>query len=175
VSERPLHVLLVHQLFAMGKEAGGTRHLELADQLARRGQRVTVIASTTSYLTGETLGVPGERTVPVPGVTVLRSGSMGGGSGFAGRVASFLSFAVSSWWAGMRVPDVDVVWGTSPPLFQAITAWKLALFKGVPFVLEIRDLWPDFAVELGVLRNPVLIGLARFLERSSTASRTAWW
>ena len=57
------------------------------------------------------------------------------------------------------------MWGTSPPLFQALTAWKLALIKRVPFVLEIRDLWPDFAVELGVLRNPLLIGAARWYER----------
>ena len=160
-----MHVLLVHQLFAMGGEAGGTRHLELARHLASRGMRVTVIASTTSYLTGETVGAAGERSEPIPGVTVVRVGSLGGGSGFVGRLVSFLSFAVSSWWAGMRVADVDVVWGTSPPLFQALTAWKLTVFKPVPFVLEIRDLWPDFAVELGVLRNPVLIAAARFCER----------
>jgi glycosyltransferase involved in cell wall biosynthesis len=80
-------------------------------------------------------------------------------------VASFLSFSVSSFVAGMGAADVDVVWGTSPPLFQALTAWQIARIRRVPFVLEIRDLWPDFAVELGVLRNPVLIGAARALER----------
>jgi glycosyltransferase involved in cell wall biosynthesis len=162
---RPLHVLLVHQLFVTGQEAGGTRHLELARHLAGRGLRVTVVAPTRSYLTGEVVGAAGERTEPAPGVTVLRSGSVGGGSGFTGRVASFASFSATSWLAGMRVADVDVVWGTSPPLFQALPAWELSLFKRVPFVLEIRDLWPDFAVELGVLRNPVLIAAARFCER----------
>ena len=162
---RPLHVLLVHQLFVQGKEPGGTRHLELARHLVSRGMRVTVIAPTTSYLTGETVGAAGERTEPTPGVTVVRAGSVRGGSGFLGRVASFLAFSITSGLAGLRVPDVDVVWGTSPPLFQALTAWKLALFKRVPFVLEVRDLWPDFAVELGVLKNPLLIAVARLYER----------
>ena len=159
------HVLLVHQLFVMGKEAGGTRHLELVGHLAARGGRVTVVAPTTSYLTGEAIGAAGERTEPIHGVRVVRAGSVRGGSGFLGRVASFLVFSVTSWWEGLRVAGVDVVWGTSPPLFQALTAWKLSLFKRVPFVLEVRDLWPDFAVELGVLRNPLLIGAARVCER----------
>jgi glycosyltransferase involved in cell wall biosynthesis len=153
------------QLFVMGKEAGGTRHVELASQLAERGERVTVIAPTTSYLTGARLGVPGERSEPIPGVAVIRTGAVDAGSGFVARVASFVSFSVRAFFTGMRVPDVDVVWGTSPPLFQAATAWQLAWLRRVPFVLEIRDLWPDFAVELGVLRNPLLIGAARALER----------
>ena len=164
-TDRPLHVLLVHQLFVLGREAGGTRHVELATQLAAAGDRVTVVAPTTSYLTGETVGVAGERTEPVPGVTVVRAGSLKGGAGFVGRVGSFLSFSATSLAAGLRVPDVDVVWGTSPPLFQAVGAWKLARARRVPFVLEIRDLWPDFAVELGVLKNPALIAAARACER----------
>ena len=159
------HVLLVHQLFVMGKEAGGTRHLELVRHLAARGERVTVVAPTTSYLTGEIIGVAGERTEPIHGVRVVRAGSVRGGSEFLGRMISFLGFSFTSWVAGLRVAGVDVVWGTSPPLFQALTAWKLSLFKRVPFVLEVRDLWPDFAVELGALRNPLLIGAARVAER----------
>ena len=165
MTERPLHVLLVHQLFVLGNEAGGTRHVELAAQLAAAGERVTVIAPTTSYLTGAVVGAPGERTEPVPGVRVERVASWRGGSGFAARVGAFLSFAASSFVAGLGVPRVGVVWGTSPPLFQAVTAWLLARVRGVPFVLEIRDLWPDFAVELGVLTNPVLIAAARACER----------
>lgn len=165
MTERPLHVLLVHQLFALGSEAGGTRHVELAAQLAARGERVTAVTSTRSYLTGERLGASGERTSPRSGLEVIRAGAVGGGSGFLGRVASFVSFAASSFAAGLRVPDVDVIWGTSPPLFQAQTAWQIAAARRVPFVLEIRDLWPDFAVELGVLRNPALIAAARALER----------
>ena len=126
------HVLLIHQLFVMGKEAGGTRHLELVQHLAAQGERVTVVAPTTSYLTGETIGLAGERTEPSHGVRVVRAGSVRGGSEFLGRVISFLGFSFTSWVAGLRVAGVDVVWGTSPPLFQALTAWKLALLKRVP-------------------------------------------
>ena len=160
-----MHVLLLHQLFVLGREAGGTRHLELARQLAARGDRVTVIAPTTSYLTGATVGAAAERVEVEPGIGLVRVGSVCGSARFAGRLASFLSFTATSLRAALRVPEVDVVWGTSPPLFQALSAWAAARLRRRPFVLEIRDLWPDFAVELGVLRGRLLIGAARACER----------
>ncbi len=60
--------------------------------------------------------------------------------------------------------DVDLVWGTSPPLLQGITAWILARLKGVKFLFEVRDLWPMFAIAVGVLRQPVLIRITEWLE-----------
>ncbi len=158
----PLHVLLVHQHFATGGEAGGTRHWELGRHLAQRGDRLTVVAGPVSYLTGERHPDP---PADDGGVRVLRAWTFDGGRGFLGRVAAFLAFTVSSFWAGLRVPDVDLVWGTTPPIFQAASAWAVARLRRVPFVLEVRDLWPDFAVALGALRNPLLVGASRRLER----------
>jgi len=54
--------------------------------------------------------------------------------------------------------------GTSPPIFQAFAAWAVAFLRGRPFLLEVRDLWPEFAIDMGVLRNPLLIWLSRRLE-----------
>jgi glycosyltransferase involved in cell wall biosynthesis len=73
---------------------------------------------------------------------------------------------ISSFLLGLKVKEVDLVWGTSPPIFQGITAWGLARIKRVPFLLEIRDLWPLFAVGVGVLKNPILIGASEWLERT---------
>jgi glycosyltransferase involved in cell wall biosynthesis len=78
---------------------------------------------------------------------------------------SFLSFTFSSFFIGLRVKDVDLVWGTTPPIFQTITAWLLARLKGAAFLLEVRDLWPAFAVQVGVLRDPLLIRASEWLER----------
>jgi glycosyltransferase involved in cell wall biosynthesis len=72
---------------------------------------------------------------------------------------------LSSFWAGLRVPDVDLIWGTSPPLFQSCTAWALSRWKRVPWFFEVRDLWPAFAIQVGVLRNPILISLSQRVER----------
>jgi glycosyltransferase involved in cell wall biosynthesis len=163
-----MHILLIHQAFAALDEPGGTRHHELARCLAGQGHRVTIIASPVSYLTG---GSPhGTRTTHREGhtgdITVIRSYTYPAlHRSFVHRVFSFFSFMVSSFLAGLRVPAVDIIWGTSPPIFQGVTAWALARLKGAPFLFEVRDLWPAFAIQVGVLRNPVLIRLSNGLER----------
>jgi glycosyltransferase involved in cell wall biosynthesis len=71
---------------------------------------------------------------------------------------------ISSFLIGLRVQKVDLVWGTSPPLFQGGTAWAIARLKRKPFMFEIRDLWPAFAIEIGVLRHSLLIRIAEEVE-----------
>lgn len=163
-AERANHVLLVHQLYVDRAGVGGTRHAELAAGLAQRGVRTTVITSGTNYLTGRADAFSADDGVE-SGVRVLRTwNTSGAGSGFVGRVASFLSFTLASFLRGVFVRDVTLVYGTSPPLPQALTGLALARLKGVPYLLEIRDLWPDFAVALGVLREGWLAGAARRVE-----------
>jgi glycosyltransferase involved in cell wall biosynthesis len=163
-----MHILLIHQAFAALDEPGGTRHHELAQYLAGRGHRVTVIASPVSYLTGQAAPAQGGKAAaPVPGVKILRAYTYPAWHrSFAHRVVSFVSFMLSSFLLGLRVQGVDLVWGTSPPIFQGVTAWALARLKGAPFLFEVRDLWPAFAVEVGVLRQPALIRASEWLERT---------
>ncbi len=168
---RGMHVLLVHQVFAALDEAGGTRHHEMARYLAARGCRVTIVAGSISYLSGK--AQPGgrklrlvEREQDGPNITILRAYTYPAfHRSFFHRVLSFLSFMISSFLVGLSVPDVDLVWGTSPPIFQGATAWALARLKRVPFLFEVRDLWPAFAIAMGVLKNPLLIRLTYGLER----------
>jgi glycosyltransferase involved in cell wall biosynthesis len=159
-----MHILLIHQAFTLVSEPGGTRHHELALQLAARGHKITVVTSPVSYLTGlASQSVNNGDTEKQ--IRILRpSRRYGLQKTFIGRILSFADFMISSIWIGRKVRDVDVVWGTSPPLFQAISAWSLARLKRARFVLEVRDLWPSFAIALGVLKNPILIWLSRLLE-----------
>jgi len=55
--------------------------------------------------------------------------------------------------------------GTTPPIFQAVSAWFVAFLRRKPFLLEVRDLWPEFAISMGVIKNPLVITLAHWLER----------
>jgi glycosyltransferase involved in cell wall biosynthesis len=163
-----MHILLIHQAFAALDEAGGTRHYELAHYLAAHGHTVTIIASPVSYLTGKTRQerIPWVvRETPEPGITILRTYTYPAfHKSFVHRVFSFFSFMVSSFFNGLSVRKVDLVWGTSPPIFQGFTAWLLARLKGVPFLFEVRDLWPAFAIAIGVLHNKLLISLSLWLE-----------
>ena len=162
-----MHILLIHQAFAALDEPGGTRHHELSRYLATLGCQVTIIASPVSYLTGDA-EFHEPRTDLFDGggrVTILRVNTYTAlHRSFMHRIFSFLSFMVSSFLKGLRVKDVDLVWGTSPPIFQGLTAWLLARLKRIPFLFEVRDLWPSFAVQVGVLRQPLLIRLSEWLE-----------
>jgi glycosyltransferase involved in cell wall biosynthesis len=161
-----MHILLIHQAFAALDEPGGTRHHELARYLTEQGHQVTIIASPISYLTGASRGKQGRKQVDDLGVTIIRSWTLPAlHRSFIWRVFSFFSFMVSSFINGLFVRKVDLVWGTTPPIFQGPTAWMLAKLKGVPFLLEVRDLWPAFAVAVGVLKNKTLIRLSEWLER----------
>lgn len=163
-----MHILLIHQAFVALGEPGGTRHHELARYLAQRGHRVTIITSPVSYLTGRVgeAGAPSASDPLDQRITILRTYTYSAlHRSFIHRVFSFFSFMASSFWAGLKVSQVDLVWGTTPPIFQGVTAWALARLKRVPFLFEVRDLWPAFAIDVGVLRNPLLIRLSLWLER----------
>jgi glycosyltransferase involved in cell wall biosynthesis len=164
-----MHILLIHQAFAALDEAGGTRHHEMARHLVHQGHQVTIIASPVSYLTGTT-HQPKTRWVDrqedIPGLTILRAYTYAAlHRSFVHRVFSFLSFMISSFLIGLSVRRVDLVWGTSPPIFQGVTAWLLARLKRAPFLFEVRDLWPAFAIAVGVLKNKTLIAATEWLEQ----------
>ena len=159
-----MHVLLIHQAFAAIDEPGGTRHHEMALYLADKGHKVTIITSPISYLTGKP--IKSESTdkehdrvhIIRPKVYQALHRS------FFHRILNFISFMFSSFSVGLKVEDVDLVWGTSPPIFQGLPAWGIARLNKVPFLFEVRDLWPAFAVAVGVLKNKLLIWASEQLE-----------
>src|SRR5439155_4735993 len=92
--------------------------------------------------------------------------------GVGRRGLDHLSFMLTALLFGLpRLGRVDVVVASSPTLFSALSAWLIARMRRVPFVLEVRDLWPEAIVGLGLMRpGPVvriLEGLARFLYRQA--------
>jgi glycosyltransferase involved in cell wall biosynthesis len=167
-----MHILLIHQGFASPNEPGGTRHFELASRAAEQGHRFTVVASDISYITASrTDSVKADETTE--GIRVLRAFTHRSLHGsFIGRLFSFISFAASSVFTALGAGKVDLVMGTSPPIFQAVSAWLVAALRRRPLLLEIRDLWPEFAIDMGILKNPVLIRLSKWLERFLYARAT---
>ncbi|MEK6256024.1 MAG: glycosyltransferase family 4 protein, partial [Chloroflexota bacterium] len=167
-SHKP-HILLIHQAFASLDEPGGTRHHELARYLVSSGCAVSVIASPVSYLTGAAAAGKSrwvDKHVDDLGVIIYRAYTYSAlHRSFPHRVISFLSFMISSFIIGLSIRNVDLVWGTSPPIFQGFTAWALARIKRAKFLFEVRDLWPAFAVAVGVLRNSKLIRATEVLEK----------
>lgn len=146
------------------------RHHALARHLVRSGHRVVIFASSFDHKTRQERLSPGEmiRRENADGVDFvwLRTPSYKGNT--PARVNNMLAFAYRV--CRKRVATIeqqpDVVLGSSPHLFAALAAERVARRYGVPFVLEVRDLWPESLVELGNIsrRHPIVLGL-ELIER----------
>jgi glycosyltransferase involved in cell wall biosynthesis len=170
-----MRILLINQAFVSPDEPGHTRHFEMAKFLQSRGHELIIVASDLNYQTGQRTvartGVYAEQNFD--GVRVLRSYIYPAlHRSYFWRVISFFSFMFSSVWTALQVKDVDLVMGTTPPIFQAVSAWFVAGMRRKPFLLEVRDLWPEFGVSMRVLKNPIVIASARWLERFLYARAT---
>lgn len=86
--------------------------------------------------------------------------------GVVKRSISFVSFMLASMLTGACfAPVVDVVVATSPQMLCGLSGYFVALAHRKPFVLEVRDLWPKQIIDLGAVRNPLIIGLLSWVER----------
>src|SRR5436190_20426528 len=170
-----MKILLINQAFVSPEEPGHTRHFEMAKFLRKRRHELVIVASDLNYQTGQhtiaRIGIFAEQVID--GVRILRAYIYPAlHRSYFWRIISFFSFMFSSVWTALQVRDVDLVMGTTPPIFQAVSAWVVALIRRKPFLLEVRDLWPEFGVSMGVLKNPVLIALGRWLEKFLYARAT---
>jgi glycosyltransferase involved in cell wall biosynthesis len=163
-----MRVWLVNHYALPPQRAGGTRHYALARELIRRGHEVTLIASSVDYMRRQEAHLaPNERArlEQVGEVPFLWLRTLPYQGNSLRRVGNMLSFAFRLRREAPRaLPRPDVVVGSTPHLFAAWAAYRLARRYQVPFVLEVRDLWPEFAIDMGVLTNPILIRTSRWLE-----------
>lgn len=158
-----MKILIVHQNFVDHKHPGGTRHLDIAKCLVNKGHEVTIVASTVDYLSGNQ--IDGPKVEMHEGVKIVRAYALPTvQKSILWRLVSYLSFIPSSLVEAFRHGKADVVLGTTPPIFQLPATWLVSLFRRAPFVLEVLDLWPEFAIGMGVLKNRFVIWMARKVE-----------
>lgn len=170
-----MRVLLLTSYFP--PEIGSASHLfhDIGEALSQKGHQVEVVTGMPSYhakvrtkarrlSATETMNGMQVTRVWVP--QIARDTPIGRGFW---QLASALAFAV----AGLRRPKPDIVLVYSPPLTLGLTAWFIEKARGAPFVLNVQDLFPQSAIDLGVLRQPALIKGARWLERFLYASAGA--
>lgn len=170
-----MRLLLINQSAVSPDEPGHTGHFEMAKYLRSCGHEMVIVASDSNYQTGlRTVRQKGLFTEQrIDGIRVLRAYSAKTlHRSYLWRVISFFSFMLSSVWASLQVKDADLVMGTTPHIFQAVSAWLVAFVRRKPFLLEVRDLWPEFAISMGVIKNPAIIRLAYGLERFLYARAT---
>jgi glycosyltransferase involved in cell wall biosynthesis len=162
-----MQVLYIHQYFSTLKGAMGTRSYEFAKELIARGHDVTMLCGSAQRSTTG-LSQPflnGKRQGLVDGIEVVEVDlAYSNYDSFPKRSIKFFKFVFKTMWFVLFSGDYDLVIATSPPLTIAISGILAKIIRRKPFILEIRDLWPDAAKEMGVITNPILLGAIGVLE-----------
>lgn len=174
-----MKILYVSQYFVPEMGAPAARAAELSRHWARMGHNVTVLTGFPNHPTGV---VPPEWRArlsglvcreEVDGVHVVRTWLWPLPNRKAHeRIRNYVSFCLSSALTGLELEKPDIIIATSPQLLVALSGWWLAWWKRVPFVFEVRDLWPESLTAVGAggegsLLHRALGAIAGFLYRRS--------
>jgi len=139
------------------------RSYEFARRWVAAGHEVTIVTSS-GYDESLTVGT----SINVDGITVkVIGGTYKPTMGFVRRLWSYFTYAVQSSWFAFRARRYDVVLATSTPLTIAVPALIAKVFANRSMVFEVRDVWPDAAVDAGMLKNGLLYHLAKWLEMAA--------
>jgi glycosyltransferase involved in cell wall biosynthesis len=161
-----MRILFLSDNFPPEGNAPATRLHEHAIRWVRDGHEVTVVTCVPNFPEGKVF--PGyanrwRQVEQIDGIRVVRVKTyISANEGFARRTLDYMSFMVSGFVAGLFEKRPDVVVATSPQFFCAVGGWALAAVRRLPFVFELRDLWPASIVAVGAMRKSLVI---RLLER----------
>ena len=165
-----MHILFLSDNFPPEVNAPASRTYEHAREWVRQGANVTVLTCAPNFPTGRVL--PGYRNLPwqeewMEGIRVVRLWSyITANEGFAKRVLDYMSFMASAMVAAPWVRNVDVIVGTSPQFFTALAARASSALRRIPYVFELRDLWPESIRAVGAMQDSRVLDWLELLELS---------
>lgn len=167
-----MRILLIHQHFLTKNGSGGSRFNEMTRVWADMGNEITVISGMIYHNSGkkypEFVGKLFCKEKYSQNVEVIRChDSNESQKNFLTRLWVYFSFVITGTYAALFLTKkkYDIVIASSPPLTIGIISCVYKFFKKTPYVFEIRDLWPESAIDTGVLNNNFLIKCAFLLEK----------
>jgi len=167
--KKKIRILLITQYFPPEVAAGANRAYEHAKRWVNFGADVTVVTCFPNYPTG---------TIPdrykalkyfeetIDGIKVIRTFTYATpNKGFFKRVLAYFSFMFSSVIQSRnKIGKQDVIIASSPPYTVGISGMILGKLKKIPFVFEVRDLWPESIIQLGQVKNRLVIKVLEYIE-----------
>ncbi|MCI1193786.1 glycosyltransferase family 4 protein [Calidifontimicrobium sp. SYSU G02091] len=163
-----MHILFLTDNFPPEVNAPASRTHEHAREWVKAGHRVTVITCAPNFPKGQVFAGYRNRLWQrenVDGIEVIRVWTyITANEGFLRRTLDYMSFMIAAVLAAPFVRDVDVIVGTSPQFFTACAAYAVSRYKRVPFVFELRDLWPESIRAVGAMQSPMLLRWLESLE-----------
>lgn len=171
-----MHILFLTDNFPPEVNAPASRTYEHAREWVKLGAQVTVITCAPNFPQGKVFEGYRNRLRSVEdmdGIRVIRVWSyITANEGFYRRTLDYVSFMLSAFIASFGVRKVDIIIGTSPQFFTAISAFLVSLTKRRPWIFELRDLWPASIKAVGAIQDgaalSALEAVESFLYRRAT-------
>lgn len=168
-----MRILFLTDNFPPEVNAPASRTYEHAKEWVKRGCEVTVVTCFPNFPQGRVYeGYKNKLFVReyIDGIKVVRVWTyIAANKGFIKRTLDFISFSVSSFWAGLFI-STDLIVATSPQFFTALSGRTLAFWKRKPWVMEVRDLWPESIKTVGAMKDNFFIRYFEWEEKRCYAS-----
>jgi glycosyltransferase involved in cell wall biosynthesis len=163
-----MHILFLTDNFPPEVNAPASRTFEHCREWVRAGHAVTVITGAPNFPTGKVYAGYRNRlwqSETMDGIRVIRVLTyITANEGFARRILDYMSFMAAAVLAAPFVPRPDLVIGTSPQFFTACAAYLVSRLRRIPFVFELRDIWPESVKAVGAMGDSAVIRLLEKIE-----------
>ena len=156
-----MKIVYLHQYYITPQEAGGTRSYYQAQKLGELVESVVVITSNTKNSDWPFVKTVMHGKVKVVYIKNLYSSDMSKWR----KIVSFVRFMILSTWYCLREKQVDRVFASSTPLSIGVPALAMHYLKSVPYVFELRDLWPDVPRDMGYIKSTMVFRMLKAFER----------
>ncbi len=163
-----MKILFLSHYFPPEVNAPATRGYEHCRAWVEEGHEVTVVTCAPNHPFGELYeGYKNRYSVEYKdGIKIIRIKTfMSANEGFIRRTLAYLSFMFSAIFQCFRFGNHDVVLSTSPQFFNGLAGYFVSRLRGLPWVLEIRDLWPDSILAVGAIKNKFIIKILYKIEK----------
>lgn len=155
-----MKLLYIHQYFKTPAEPGGTRSYWISKEMIKRGHQVVMITSTNK-------NHPNAGVEMIDGIEVhYVKNAYNNYMSIPRKLWSFVNFIRLAINESKKQKDIDLVFATSTPLTVGYIALKLKKAKGWKYVFEVRDLWPEFPIQIGAIKNKLAIKYLQKLEKN---------
>jgi glycosyltransferase involved in cell wall biosynthesis len=165
-----MHILFLTDNFPPEVNAPASRTFDHCKAWVEEGAEVTVVTCAPNFPTGKVHDGYRNRLYQVEymaGIKVIRVWTIiSSNEGFLTRIIDYLSFMVAGVLAALTVRRVDLIIGTSPQFFTICAARIVALIKRRPWVLELRDIWPESILAVGAMKRGLAFRILEAIERS---------
>lgn len=151
-----MRILFLTDNFPPETNAPATRTYEHCKKWTEMGYQITVITCFPNFPKGKVFkGYTNKlyQKEDIDGINVIRVWSyINANNGFFKRIIDYVSYAVTSFLFGLFI-KTDLIIATSPQFFTAVSGSMLSFFKKTPWIMEVRDLWPDSIVAVGSMNK----------------------